>query len=69
MKGMTVMTILGGLRGFALSLLILVGGRRLIHGIPFADGIRNFWNWAISAMAGISCGYSYSQHSRKEKNK
>ena len=69
MKGKTILTILCGIGGCAASILILAGGRSLIHGGTFADGFREFWNWAISAMAGISCGYSYSQHSRKEKNK
>ena len=64
-----ILTILCGIGGFAASILILAGGRSLIHGGTFADGFREFWNWAISIMAGISCGYSCWYNETKKKDK
>ena len=58
-----------GIGGLAASILILAGGRSLIHGGTFADGLREFWNWAIAAMAGVSCGYSYWYNETKKKDK
>ena len=70
MKSKTILTILCGIGGFAASFLILAGGRSLIHGGTFADGFREFWNWAIAAMAGVSCGYSFwNNGTRKKDNK
>jgi hypothetical protein len=69
MKGRTILTILCGIGGLAASILILAGGRSLIHGGTFADGLREFWNWAIAAMAGVSCGYSYWYNETKKKDK
>ena len=60
--------ILCGIGGLAASILILAGGRSLIHGGTFADGLREFWNWAIAAMAGVSCGYSYWYNQAKKKD-
>ena len=51
--------ILAGIGGTALAMLILAGGGSLIRGASFSDGLRNFWNWAISLMAGFSCGYAW----------
>ena len=68
-EGRTILTILCGIGGLAASILILAGGRSLIHGGTFADGLREFWNWAIAAMAGVSCGYSYWYNETKKKDK
>jgi len=62
-------TILCGIGGLALAMLILVGGGTLIRGTPFQDGIKSFWNWAISLMAGFSCGYSYWYSSTHKNDK
>ncbi len=67
MKNKRILCILCGIGGFAASILILAGGRALIHGGTFAGGFREFWNWAIAIMAGISCGYSYWYNSAKKK--
>ena len=46
--------------------IILAGGGALIRGTPFADGFKSFWNWAIAAMSGFSCGYTYwYNHTKK----
>ena len=69
MKGRTILTILCGIGGLAASILILAGGRSLIHGGTFAGGLREFWNWASAAMVGVSCGYSYWYNETKKKDK
>jgi len=69
MKGKMVLYILCGIGGFAVSLLILTGGRSLIHGGTFAGEFREFWNWAIAVMAGVSCGYSCWYKNTKQKDK
>jgi L-asparagine transporter-like permease len=62
----TLKVILCGIGGFAAALLILTGGGALIRGTPFADGFKSFWNWAIAAMSGFSCGYTYwYNHTKK----
>ena len=53
-----ILSILCGIGGFAMTMLLLTGGHTLIRGIPFEDGLKDFWNWAIAAMAGFSFGYS-----------
>ena len=63
----TLKYILGGIGGFALTMLILTGGRSLIRGTPFEAGFRDFWNWAISAMSGFSCGYAWKINDEKKK--
>ncbi len=68
MKSKMILYILSGIGGFAVSMLILTGGRLLIHGISFGDGLRDFWNWAIAVMAGIACGYSYWYNDNKKNN-
>lgn len=69
MKSKMVLSILCGIGGFAVTMLILAGGRVLIHGTAFGAGLRDFWNWAIAIMAGISCGYSYWYNDAKKNNK
>lgn len=63
--------ILAGIGGFALAMLILTGGSTLIRGTPFADGFKNFWNWAIALMGGFSCGYAwwYNDTHKNDKGK
>ena len=68
MKSKMVLYILCGIGGFAVTMLILAGGRVLIHGTAFGAGLRDFWNWAIAIMAGISCGYSYWYNDNKKNN-
>lgn len=67
MKRKMILYILCGIGGLAASILILAGGRSLIHGGTFADGFTDFWNWAISIMAGVSCGYSYWYNDNRKK--
>jgi hypothetical protein len=62
----TLKVILCGIGGFAAALLILAGGA-LIRGTPFADGFKSFWNWAIAAMSGFSCGYACKINDEKKK--
>ena len=69
MKSKMLLYILCGIGGFAVTMLILAGGRVLIHGTAFGAGLRDFWNWAIAIMAGISCGYSYWNNDAKKNNK
>ena len=69
MKNRTFLTILSGIGGFAIAFLILAGGSALIHGGVFADGFRNFWDWAIAIMAGISCARAYWYNAEKKKEK
>ena len=69
MKSKMLLYILCGIGGFAVTMLILAGGRVLIHGTAFGAGLRDFWNWAIAIMAGISCGYSYWYNDAKKNNK
>ena len=68
MKGKRILCILCGIGGFAATMLVLAGGRALILGSTFADGFKEFWNWAIAAMAGVSCGYSYWYNRAKKKD-
>ena len=68
MKSKMILYILSGIGGFAVSMLILAGGRALIHGGTFENGLSDFWNWAIAIMAGISCGYSYWYNDNKKNN-
>ena len=63
----TLKYILLGIGGFALTMVILCGGRSLIRGVPFEAGLRDFWNWAISAMSGFSCGYAARVNDEKKK--
>ena len=63
----TLITILCGAGGFTLTMLILVGGRNLIRGTSIGDGLKDFWNWAISAMSGFSCGYAWRINNEKKK--
>ena len=60
--------ILLGIGGFALTMLILCGGRYLIRGTPFEAGLKDFWNWAISTMSGFSCGYAARINDAKKKD-
>lgn len=62
-----LMTILCGIGGFALTMLILAGGGALIRGTPFDAGLKAFWNWAIALMAGFSCGYSWWYNATHKK--
>ena len=64
----TLKYILCGIGGFALTMLILTGGRCLIRGTPIEAGLRDFWNWAISAMSGFSCGYACRLNDAKKKD-
>ena len=65
--GRIIKYILAALGGAALAMLILAGGGSLIRGTSFADGLRSFWNWAISLMAGYSCGYSWWYNDTHQK--
>ena len=63
----TFKSIFCGIGGFALTLAILIFGRNLIRGTSLEDGLRDFWNWAISAMSGFSCGYAWKINDEKKK--
>ena len=64
----TFKSILCGIGGFALTLAILIFGRNLIRGTSLEDGLRDFWNWAIAAMSGFSCGYAFMINDAKKKD-
>ena len=61
--------IFSGIGSLALTMIILVGGQSLLRGIPPADGIKDFWYWAIAAMAGFSCGYLLWHKDRDHKDR
>lgn len=64
----TLKYILVGIGGCAVTMLILTGGRCLIRGTSFEAGLKDFWNWAISAMSGFSLGYACRINDEKKKN-
>ena len=63
----TTKAILYGVGTFALSLLVLVGARALIKGTPFVDGFKDWYNWAIAVLSGVSTAYSTAMKDKQDK--
>ena len=62
----TTKYILYGIGTFAASIVILSVVRSLIHGLAIGEGFKDWTNWAIAALGGISAGWS-SYNKDKEK--
>ena len=63
----TVKYILCGVGTFAFIILATALIRSLIRSVPFADGFKDWTNWLIAAVCGVSSALSaYKKDKEKE---
>jgi len=64
----TTKYILYGVGCFVLSIVILAVVRSLIRGIAIGEGFKDWTNWAIAVLSGLSAGWSsYNKDKVKEE--
>ena len=63
----TAKYILIGVGSFIGLFLIILLLRFLIRGIPFADGIRNWYTWLLAVSGGIGTAYSIWKKDQEKK--
>ena len=64
----TTKNILYGIGTFAFVIVAIAVVRSLIKGLPIGDGFKDWTNWVIAAVSGISAGWSsYNKDRAKEE--
>ena len=63
----TAKYILYGVGSFVCCLLIMVLIRKLAKGVSFADGIRDWSNWAVAVAGGIGFAISVWKKDQAKK--
>lgn len=63
----TTKAIVYGIGSCALTLVLVVAIRALIKGEPFVDGFKEWSNWVVSVICGVSSAYSTLTKDKKDK--